>query len=93
MFGGITNGLANSSSTAQSSLCYRVDKRTSPTAALVGTPFVNDGSQQSNITAIAVFHNMTSGLLLQVTGTVNNNEAVMVYSSSSSIGISLDSEL
>ena len=93
LFGGITNGLANSSSTAQSSLCYRVDKRTSPTAALVGTPFVNDGSQQSNITAIAVFHNMTSGLLLQVTGTVNNNEAVMVYSSSSSIGISLDSEL
>ena len=93
LFGGITNGLANTSSTSQGSLCYRVDKRASPTTALVGTPFVNDGSQQSNITGIAVYHNMTSGLLLQVTGTVNNNEAIMIYSSSSSIGISLDSEL
>ena len=93
LFGGITNGLSNTSSTSQGSLCYRVDKRASPTAALVGTPFVNDGSQQSNITGIAVYHNMTSGLLLQVTGTVNNNEAIMIYSSSSSIGISLDSEL
>jgi hypothetical protein len=91
--GGISPGLANTTSTSQASLKYMVEKRASPTTALVGTPFVNDGSQQSNITAITNYHNFTGGQLLQVTGTVNNNEAVNIYSNSVTTGISLDSEL
>ena len=91
--GGIASGTSINTSTSQASFKYMVEKRAAPTTALVGTPFVNDGSQQSNITGINGYQIFTGGQLLQVTGTVNNNEAINIYSNSVTTGISLDSEL
>jgi len=90
-------GCAMTTGTANGNFCftYRADKRASATAALVGTPVVNDGSQQSNINSIvASYHSFTSGIFLDLsTGTVNNNEAIMVYSTSATVGFSFDAEL
>ena len=93
--GGIGSGFSTSTSTVQIVYPYRVDKRNSATAALVGTPVINDGSQQSNINSIDnTYHSFTSGAFFILgTGTVNNNEAILFYSTSATVGFSFDAEL
>ena len=93
--GGIDAGMSVSTSSVQFVYRYRVDKRASATAALVGTPVINDGTQQSNINSIAnTYHSFTSGVYLDLsTGTVNNNDTVLIYSNSATVGFSFDAEL
>ena len=93
--GGIGSGFSTSTSTVQVVYPYRVDKRNSATAALVGTPVINDGTQQSNINSVAnTYHSFTSGTYLDLsTGTVNNNDTVLIYSTSATVGFSFDAEL
>ena len=93
--GGIDTGMSVSTSSVQFVYRYRVDKRASATAALVGTPLINDGTQQSNINSVAnTYHSFTSGTYLDLsTGTVNNNDTVLIYSNSATVGFSFDAEL
>jgi len=93
--GGIGCGMTTGTSSATFCYPYRVDKRASATTALVGTPVVNDATQQSNISSIAnTYHSFTSGLFLDmVTGTVNNDDVIMIYSTSATVGFSFDAEL
>lgn len=93
--GGIDAGMSVSTSSVQFVYRYRVDKRASATAALVGTPLINDGTQQSNINSVAnTYHSFTSGTYLDLsTGTVNNNDTVLIYSNSATAGFSFDAEL
>ena len=93
--GGIDAGMSVTTSSVQFVYRYRVDKRASATAALVGTPLINDGTQQSNINSVAnTYHSFTSGVYLDLsTGTVNNNDTVLIYSNSATVGFSFDAEL
>ena len=93
--GGIDAGMSVSTSSIQFVYRYRVNKRASATAALVGTPVINDGTQQSNINSVAnTYHSFTSGTYLDLsTGTVNNNDTVLIYSNSATVGFSFDAEL
>ena len=93
--GGIDASMSVSTSNVQFVYRYRIDKRASATAALVGTPVINDGTQQSNINSIInTYHSFTSGTYLDLsTGTVNNNDTVLIYSTSATVGFSFDAEL